>query len=80
MPAPSGLDTPTSHCELAPHGGSLRGMTDTGVDIGTLLEVPEGQRLDVDDVRLDEMNEDEYADLSSVPDGQVVVLTGEETS
>lgn len=44
-------------------------------DIGDLLEVPKAQRLDVDDASFEDANEDEFADLSSVPDGELVTLS-----
>jgi hypothetical protein len=44
-------------------------------DIGDVLEVPRDQRLAIDDHLPSEVNDDEFADLSSVPDGEVVVLS-----
>lgn len=43
-------------------------------DIGTILEVPEDQRLDVDPDD-EPANEDEGVDMSQVPDGEVVKLS-----
>jgi hypothetical protein len=51
------------------------GTSDDGVDIGTLLEVPEGQRLEVDDPAQEDPNDDEGGDVSDVPDGEVVRLS-----
>ena len=39
-------------------------------DIGEALAVPEEERLEVDDYVESEVNEDEGADLSGVPDGE----------
>lgn len=50
-------------------------MIETTEDIGTLMEVPKSQQLDVDDPSFEDANVDEFADLSSVPDGEVVVLS-----
>lgn len=44
-------------------------------DIGDVLEVPEDQRLDIDDYPDDEVNADEFTDLSDVPEGEPVDLS-----
>lgn len=44
-------------------------------DTGDLLEVPEDQRLDVDDHLPEEDNVDQFADVSDVPDGEYVELS-----
>lgn len=50
-------------------------MSDQQIDIGDLLEVPEDQRLERDDDIASERNDDEWSDLSSVPDGVPVTLS-----
>lgn len=49
--------------------------TDDNVDTGTFLDVPEGDRLDYDDVEFEDPNEDEGWDMSNVPDGEIVELS-----
>ena len=44
-------------------------------DIGDFLEVPEDQRYEVDEADPEQENEDQFADLSHVPDGDYVVLS-----
>lgn len=44
-------------------------------DTGDFLEVPEDQRYDIDDPDHEDANEDEFADLSHIPDGDYVVLS-----
>lgn len=49
-------------------------MSEDEQDIGTILEVPEDQRLDVDPDD-EEPNEDEGHDVSQVPDGEIYKLS-----
>lgn len=44
-------------------------------DTGEVLEVPENERLDHDVYFPEEDNEDAFADLSNVPDGEYVELS-----
>ena len=44
-------------------------------DIGDYLEVPEDQRAAVDDHPVEEVNLDEFTDLSGVPEGEYVELS-----
>lgn len=50
----------------------IRMSNDEILDIGDILAVPEAERLEVDDP---EPNDDADADLSDVPDGDVVDLS-----
>jgi hypothetical protein len=45
------------------------------IDTGVLLEVPKSQQLDEDDPAYEDDNEDQFTDLSGVPDGEVVTLS-----
>lgn len=49
-------------------------------DTGTIMHVPEDQRLEVDDSPPGEINADQYADLAGVPLGEVVTLSTAEGS
>lgn len=44
-------------------------------DTGDLLEVSKEERLSEDDPAHEDPNTDEFADLSSVPDGEVIYLS-----
>jgi hypothetical protein len=45
------------------------------IDTGVLLEVPKSQQLEEDDPAYEDDNEDQFTDLSGVPDGEVVTLS-----
>lgn len=50
-------------------------MVGAEIDTGTLLEVPPSEQLEVDNPEFEDANEDEYFDVSDVPDGEIVVLS-----